>query len=247
MYYYYLKNDQKVGPYTLEELQSLQLPLNTSIWCDGWEKSKSISDCPEVLSFLLSNAPAIPLQELSSEHIDKTSILELIENTEAEKIGIDDTVIIEENNVSPTSEETITIYPELHWLPKTLMVLGLVASIGQIATSFIDFESPLILSIDIVTIVWGIISIGGMLAKTKWGLISYLIYRSLNLFLYFILAAADLFDPNELVKDFISFAMVLLIFLIKKDGYSVYDTLLNNGAIVEPKKTNTDNTNTKEE
>lgn len=65
MFYYYIDFDYagketKKGPYNLEELRALNLPVDTKIWSDGWEANKTISECPEVMEFLTLTPPEIP-------------------------------------------------------------------------------------------------------------------------------------------------------------------------------------------
>ncbi len=66
MFYYYIDFDYagketKKGPYTLEELRALNLPVDTQIWSDGWDTNKPISDCPEVMEFFTLTPPEIPV------------------------------------------------------------------------------------------------------------------------------------------------------------------------------------------
>lgn len=65
MFYYYIDFDYagketKKGPYTLEELRALNLPVDTQIWSDGWEANKPISECPEVMEYLAMTPPEVP-------------------------------------------------------------------------------------------------------------------------------------------------------------------------------------------
>ncbi len=212
MFYYYIDFDYagketKKGPYTLEELRALNLPLDTNIWSDGWDANKLLSDCPEVMEFLTTTPPELP------------STPEEIQNPFVEP-----------------EAEVVAIHPEMHWIPKLLMYFGILASIRQFISAFALNDSYLVMGLVIAFTIWGAASIFGMLDKKKWALISYFAYRFLNLILLIWVYNMGASNGDDFVKDFISLFLVIGLFFISKDGHNVYELLWNNGVFYMKKE-----------
>jgi len=215
MYYYYIDGETKKGPYTIAELQALNLPVETLIWSDGWTENKPISECPEVMDFFALNPPAIPDDKQTTD--EATLMPQAVDETN------------EEDEMRP-------IYPDMHWLPKTIMYFGILAVIRQFIMAFADNTSGLAIAIDIAFVIWGGASIFGMLDKKKWGLISYFSYRAMSFILLIMFASSGDISGDDFVKDFFSLILIMGLFLIKKDGYNVYELLWNNGVFYVKKE-----------
>ena len=56
--YYYLDIIDKKGPFSLDELRILGLPLDTLIWKEGWKSPKRISECENILRYFLLTPPS---------------------------------------------------------------------------------------------------------------------------------------------------------------------------------------------
>ena len=204
MFYYYIDYDYrgiktKKGPYTIAELQALNLPVETLIWSDGWAENKPISDCPEVMEYFTLNPPEIPTTPIDVEPVTPEPEMEVEE-----------------------------IHPEMHWLPRTLLYFGVIGSIGQIILNCTNADSGAEVVLELIFGIWGIASIIGMIATKKWGLISYFAYRFITLFIVASVVDSGA-AGDEVAKDFIRLIMTIGIFFIKNDGYNVYQLLWNNG------------------
>ena len=126
------------------------------------------------------------------------------------------------------------VYPSIHWIPKVLMIFGIVGCLKEIIFSFflISLEASFVWYA--AAIVAEIIAIGGMLAKKKWALISYFILRSLALVILIMYSNMGLVGGEDVVKEFIKFLLTACVFLIPKDGHNVYELLWNNGVFYVP-------------
>lgn len=191
--YYYVDGNTKKGPFTIENLQKLNLPLETLIWRNGWADNKPISECPDVMDYFVLNPP-----DLST-----------VENT---------------YNV-----QWMEVHPDMHWLPKTVLYLGIIGLIINFMAAFAFVPNVTIVTIDLAFVVWAAISLYGLINKKRWGLISYFVCR-VSLGVLLILGTNEgLLSGDEVLKDFISLAFIICIFLAKKDGHNVYELLWNNG------------------
>lgn len=191
MFYYYIDYDYagketKKGPYTLEELRALNLPVDTKIWSDGWDGKFPISECPEVMEYFSST----------------------------------------------TEAKVVEVHPEMHWILRVLMWLGIFSSISQFVAGFIN-DSALETCINVAIATWGVISILGILFKKRWGLISYFSYRFLVLLGLIWGYNTGISSSDYFIKEFISLIVVCALFFIRKDGHNAYELLWNNGVFYE--------------
>jgi len=62
-YYYYVKNEQRLGPFTLEEIQAQKIKKSTLIWADGMENWEVAETIEELKDFLVSEPPPIPKKQ----------------------------------------------------------------------------------------------------------------------------------------------------------------------------------------
>ena len=61
MKYFYLKNDEKVGPISLEDLSAAEINKDTLIWYEGIEDWTPMSEIEELKSVLEIKPPPIPI------------------------------------------------------------------------------------------------------------------------------------------------------------------------------------------
>ena len=132
-----------------------------------------------------------------------------------------------------SDESSRVVYLKYHWIPTVFMYLGIMLGLLKIITSFGDIKYWFVTAADDVSCLWMIISILGLLDKRKWGLISYFIYRGVNIILFVVLIRMGLSNGNELIVDIIRLLMIIGIFFIRKNGYNVYKTAWMNGRITE--------------
>ncbi|MAL59711.1 MAG: hypothetical protein CMC14_06665 [Flavobacteriaceae bacterium] len=59
-YYYYIFNDQRLGPFTLEELKIRRLKKSTLVWVEGMEDWVSADSINELKEILISEPPPLP-------------------------------------------------------------------------------------------------------------------------------------------------------------------------------------------
>jgi len=59
-YYYYVKDEQRFGPFTLEEIKAQKIKKSTLIWADGMENWETSETIEELKDFLVSEPPPIP-------------------------------------------------------------------------------------------------------------------------------------------------------------------------------------------
>ena len=123
------------------------------------------------------------------------------------------------------------VYLEYHWIPKVFMYLGIVFGIFKIFASFTEVQNGTVTIVDDITYLWGVISIYSLMCKRKWGLISYFIYRGVNILLFVVLIGMGLSNGDELIVDIIRLLMIIGIFFIRKKGYNVYRTAWENGIL----------------
>lgn len=213
MFYYYIDGETKKGPYTIAELQTLNLPVETLIWSDGWDENKPISECPEVMDFFMLNPPAIPTEPQSIE-------VEAQSQSAAEE----------------TQEELVEVHPDMHWLPSTLLYLGILGGIIRTITECVQADSSAAMALIAIIGLWGVVSIGGMIALKKWALISYFAYRFSMCLMLIWMVNTGLDNGDDFIKDIFSLIIILGLFLLKKDGHNVYELLWNNGVFYVKKE-----------
>lgn len=259
--YYFLDIIDKKGPYSLEELRSRSLPLDTLIWKEGWNSPKRISECEDILRYFLLTPPSVNCSQDTSyseqheperkESIDEEPTIEPDVHTTAsvENHQVNDK-LLSHNASDPQSESVLIvaevsspssvedeqddieiIHPEMHWFPKTLMILGIFGGFAQITRTCSNFLfiSPIVIITSVALSLWGIASIIGMINKRRWGLISFFSYRLVGLIFNIIIAFENSSTMVELCIDIISLLMIIGIFFIKKDGHNTYDLLWHNG------------------
>ena len=234
-FYYYFEGEEKKGPYTLPELRTLNLSLEKYIWCEGWLDKKRILDCLEVLDYLVNTPPVIPSTS-SNNTIQSPSVTLTEPNIEHEENSINTNIDAKvDNNTNLTDTSTsvkhITYHPYIHWIPKTLMAFGIISCIVQTIMAFVINNSIIATTIVAILCVWAIVSIGGMLAIKRWGLISYFLFRLLSVIMMILLCDSGLVSEEDMAKDIISLITIIAVFFIKADGYNVYKTLWYNGEI----------------
>lgn len=219
MFYYYIDFDYmgketKKGPYTIAELQTLNLPVETLIWSDGWDENKPISECPEVMDFFTLNPPALPTDpQTTGEAAFMPQVAEATEEA-----------------------EMVEVHPDMHWLPSTLLYLGILGGIIRTITECVQADSGAAMALIAIIGLWGVVSIGGMIALKKWALISYFAYRFSMCLMLIWMVNTGLDNGDDFVKDIFSLILVLGLFLLKKDGHNVYELLWNNGVFYVKKE-----------
>lgn len=212
--FYYLDGETKKGPYTIAELQELNLPVETLIWSDGWDEKKPISECPEVMDFFTMNPPEIPAEALTTE--ETTSQSQVVESKE--------------------EDEMVAVHPEMHWLPKVLLYFGILGGIGQTIAECAQADSSDSMVLLLLVGLWGVVSIGGMIALKKWALISYFLYRFSMCIMLIWMFNTGIDGGENFIKDFVSLIIILGLFLLKNDGHNVYELLWNNGVFYVKKE-----------
>lgn len=265
--YYYLDIIDKKGPFSLDELRILGLPLDTLIWKEGWKSPKRISECENILRYFLLTPPSFNcshdtscFKQQESEVVDSVKesssvdkeihTIEVVHIHQANNERLSQKVndsqseslqIAPENTSSLLVEEGFnnieTIHPEMHWLPKTLMIIGIFGGFAQITRTCNNFLffSPIVIALMIALSFWGIASIIGMFNKKRWGLISFFSYRLVGFILKAILSFENSSIAVELSIDTIGLLIIICIFFIKKDGHNTYELLWNNGVFYAPK------------
>lgn len=77
--YYYLEENKEKGPYTLEELENLNLESSTYIWKKGMDNWIKMNELSEFQNQLSESLPPIPktkeLRKISKEKIILTSLI----------------------------------------------------------------------------------------------------------------------------------------------------------------------------
>ena len=213
-FYYYIDGETKKGPYTIAELQTLNLPVETLIWSDGWDENKPISESPEVMDFFTLNPPALPTDpQTTGEAAYMPQVAEATEEA-----------------------EMVEVHPDMHWLPSTLLYLGILGGIGRTIAECVQADSGAAMALIAIIGLWGVVSIGGMIALKKWALISYLAYRFSMCLMLIWMFNTGLDNGDDFVKDIFSLILVLGLFLLKKDGHNVYELLWNNGVFYVKKE-----------
>ena len=130
----------------------------------------------------------------------------------------------------PSENKTIyAINLKYHWIPTTLMYLGVIVGFANIIASFGDAQIWQVTIIDDLFSMWGIVSIIGLLNKRKWAIISYFTYRGINIILIVILIGFGITHSDDLMIEIIRLLTTIGLFFIRKDGYNVYQTAWRNG------------------
>lgn len=62
-YYYYSDNDQRFGPFTLDELKNKRIGKTALVWTDGMEDWAPAESLQELKEILISEPPPLPLKE----------------------------------------------------------------------------------------------------------------------------------------------------------------------------------------
>lgn len=57
MNYFIIRNGQQMGPYTIEQLRTMGLPLSTPIWSQGFTNWRVASEISELQGYLVPDAP----------------------------------------------------------------------------------------------------------------------------------------------------------------------------------------------
>jgi len=90
-YYYYVKEEQQFGPFTLEEIQAQKIKKSTLIWADGMEDWAAAETVEELKDFLVSAPPPIPKKtqpEIKEEAKKSTKyVLSYKKETNASLVG----------------------------------------------------------------------------------------------------------------------------------------------------------------
>jgi len=117
----------------------------------------------------------------------------------------------------------------LHWTTQTVLygTLTYCAILFACSINLNDQLSGAL--IDMLMYGWGAVSVLGMLKLKQWGLVSFLIYRATALFASFLIWETD--GSTDPAKDAFYLIVVLLIFLIKKDGHNAYEVFWKNGNV----------------
>ena len=61
--YYFVENDQQLGPFTIEELKSKRLKKSTLVWTDGLPDWTSADQVEELKEIIVSEPPPLPKKE----------------------------------------------------------------------------------------------------------------------------------------------------------------------------------------
>jgi len=89
--FYYLSDEDQLGPFTLDELKTKNLTANTFIWTEGMPEWKLLKDIPELKSLLKPITPPPPPPKVNSLKTRKSSgndhakVLEMIKKDWAQK------------------------------------------------------------------------------------------------------------------------------------------------------------------
>lgn len=130
----------------------------------------------------------------------------------------------------------VAVHPDIHWFPKVLLYLGILFGFAQVLLLFENNMPGAAIAIDLAFIAWGVTSIFGMLAKKRWALISYFTYRFVVVIIMACVAEENYVTIEEATRDYIRLIIILLVFLIKKNGHNVYELLWNNGVFYVEKE-----------
>jgi tetratricopeptide (TPR) repeat protein len=100
-HYYYAKNEQRLGPFTIDELKTNRLKKSTLVWTEGMQDWTSANDIEELKDILISEPPPLPKKTTATPTIETiqfkqtptpvtstTFDLTYDKNTEATVIGV---------------------------------------------------------------------------------------------------------------------------------------------------------------
>ena len=71
--YFYLKNDEKVGPISLEDLSAADINKDTLVWYEGLDYWTPMSKIEELESISKTKSPSIPKAKPNLESTEKTN------------------------------------------------------------------------------------------------------------------------------------------------------------------------------
>lgn len=73
MKYYYAENNEKFGPFSIEDLKKQNIKNSTLIWCNGMASWQRADEIDEIKEFSEPEPPPLPRQKNTSELNNKTS------------------------------------------------------------------------------------------------------------------------------------------------------------------------------
>ena len=108
--YFYLKNEKKIGPLSLEELSDADVNKDTLVWFQGLEDWTPMHQVKELKSILNSKPPPIPIGPPPITKVK--SNLEPTEKLESAKANLNPMIYLDENRITIKASEDAVIDEE---------------------------------------------------------------------------------------------------------------------------------------
>ena len=141
---------------------------------------------------------------------------------------------------STTENTTQPIQLELNSILNALFTLWILYSfIASLVEFIINVEGDyLIGGLDFAFNLVGIIGTIGLILKKRWGIFLFVIFFLLQFIIYTYSANFDTTYYEEVIKVVMKVVIFIALLFIRKDGYSAWKTIWNNGSILETEEDN---------
>ena len=110
MKYFYLKNDEKVGPISLEDLSAAEINKDTLIWYEGIEDWTPMSEIEELKSVLEIKPPPIPIVPSPVPEVKLN--LKSTEKLKSPEANLSSMIYLDENGITIIASENAIIGEE---------------------------------------------------------------------------------------------------------------------------------------
>lgn len=141
---------------------------------------------------------------------------------------------------STTENTTQPVQLELNSILNALFTLWILYSfIASLVEFIINVEGDyLIGGLDFAFNLVGIIGTIGLILKKRWGIFVVVIFFLLQFIIYTYSANFDTTYYEEVIKVVMKVVIFIALLFIRKDGYSAWKTIWNNGSILETEEDN---------